>query len=703
MILASNHILTTINPAFRRTRTHAMAIMGLLWVLCGCGPPGPRALLEGEQYLKAGKPNDAIRRLRSAVEYLPKNPQAWNHLGLAYHAAGQPVPAAQAYQQAIQLNPNLPSPRHNLGILLLEQGNARMAIDPLRSFVALQPRSAEGWRRLGQAYLRNGQWQAAEQSLNMALRLNPNDPETFNALGLALHQQSRPRDAWQCFSGALRVSPRFAPAWWNLAATAQQANARPQALQAYRTYASLRPDRAHSQGLNALIHDLAAPPPAPLPEVQSLPPEATATLASPVAQSVADTRPRTLAPESEIRSQQQPSSNIRETLKPVATQEPLLERVRPAEQREPLHIPDQTAPPALLTQNQEAASRPTNLATPVPETPSRLAPVPAPTQTTAVVATRTEPQPRPPTFTNALTVANLQTGRVLTNRIPVLAASTTSQPRSNESSPSSSVASESLPPLVRPVSERRPPESSEGGGFWRWANPTTWFRDNTNSASSAERSPRGTARPESSPSAGGNAPLTVASAARTPASVPTGNQRPAASAPLPAKQYQYRQLNPPAAGNWAAAKPLLEQALQEHRRGRLDTAIQLYQSALRQDPASGDAYQNLAAAYLQRGEIQNALNFGELAVVLRPDSPPARLNFALALERGEYYQDAASEAEALVASHPNDVRGHLLLGNLYARHLGAPARAREHYLKVIELEPGHPQSVPIRDWLAGRR
>jgi tetratricopeptide (TPR) repeat protein len=135
----------------------------------------------------------------------------------------------------------------------------------------------------------------------------------------------------------------------------------------------------------------------------------------------------------------------------------------------------------------------------------------------------------------------------------------------------------------------------------------------------------------------------------------------------------------------------------------MDTAVALYQRALQADPASLVANLNIAAAYLEQGDLPKALAAGEMALALDPESRDARLNFALSLDRAGFHDDAADEAERVITAAPNDVAAHLLLGNLYAQHLGRPERARRHYSKVLELVPNHPQSVAIRRWLTDNR
>ena len=90
----------------------------------------------------------------------------------------------------------------------------------------------------------------------------------------------------------------------------------------------------------------------------------------------------------------------------------------------------------------------------------------------------------------------------------------------------------------------------------------------------------------------------------------------------------------------------------------------------------------------------------ETNVTVNPQHTATRRNFALALQKSNYVQDATDELEKVIAATPEDPRARLALANLYAQQLDEPARARPHYLKVLELEPQHPQAAAIRSWLA---
>ena len=164
-------------------------------------------------------------------------------------------------------------------------------------------------------------------------------------------------------------------------------------------------------------------------------------------------------------------------------------------------------------------------------------------------------------------------------------------------------------------------------------------------------------------------------------------------------RYNYHSLAKPAPGNRLAAEKFFMQGLQEQRAGRFAEAIQAYHQATTADPAYFEAYYNLGLAAAAAGDRPQALSAGEYALAIRPDSAEARLNFAQLLKQVNYLFDAANELSIVINNNPNDARAHLALGNLYAQQFHQPAQAREHYLKVLELDPRNLQANALRDWL----
>jgi tetratricopeptide (TPR) repeat protein len=154
------------------------------------------------------------------------------------------------------------------------------------------------------------------------------------------------------------------------------------------------------------------------------------------------------------------------------------------------------------------------------------------------------------------------------------------------------------------------------------------------------------------------------------------------------------------AGNRSDAERAFAEGVQAYQARRLTEAITAYRLATRQDPSLFEAHYNLGLAATEAGNLSLALSAYENAMAIRPTSLDARYNFALVLKQADYLTDAALELERVLAKYPNEPRAHLALGNLYAQHFSQPAKARQHYLKVLELDPRHPQAGAIRYWLA---
>jgi len=217
----------------------SLALVAGALLLCGCGAPGPRALLKGESLIKERRYEAAIEYLTTAVRRLPKNPQAWNHLGLAYHGAGQFDQAQRAYRQALQLDFNLAPARYNLGLLALEQNDAPAALEHLTSYTAFQPGLADGWIKLGNAQVRARRVDQAEKSYKTALELKARDPEALNGLGNVAYHRRKPTEALSFFGAALNENPKYAPAIFNTAVVHHSQNSRQQALQEFKHYTTV--------------------------------------------------------------------------------------------------------------------------------------------------------------------------------------------------------------------------------------------------------------------------------------------------------------------------------------------------------------------------------------------------------------------------------------------------------------------------------
>jgi tetratricopeptide (TPR) repeat protein len=172
------------------------------------------------------------------------------------------------------------------------------------------------------------------------------------------------------------------------------------------------------------------------------------------------------------------------------------------------------------------------------------------------------------------------------------------------------------------------------------------------------------------------------------------------SAPPSFPRYLYLSPRPPRAGNRKSAAGAFAQAQQFEQKQQFEQAMKSYQQAAKLDASWFEAQYNYGVLAYRQRDFNRSLTAYEMALAIRPDSTDARYNFALALKTAGYAPDAVNELEKILASNPDEARAHLALGNLYARQLNDPSRAREHYLKVLQLDPRNSQAQDIRFWLS---
>ncbi len=120
--------------------------------------------------------------------------------------------------------------------------------------------------------------------------------------------------------------------------------------------------------------------------------------------------------------------------------------------------------------------------------------------------------------------------------------------------------------------------------------------------------------------------------------------------------------------------------------GRVDDAIDEFQTALKIGPQLLIAHHNLGLAFLKKGKFADAI--GEFRGVLSrdPQSLKSRLNLAAALLESGRAVEAVAEYERALAMAPNFAHGHLDLGAAYLR-AGRRADAMAQFNLALQLQP----------------
>ena len=270
-------------------------------------------------------------------------------------------------------------------------------------------------------------------------------------------------------------------------------------------------------------------------------------------------------------------------------------------------------------------------------------------------------------------------------------------------------ASPAKPPVyAEPLADQTPPQS-EPSRF----NPLNWFHSSTPEKKFDENGVTPLPPPDSANDRVNSTPLlpsktnaTTVSNSFAPSPVVQQSVAPqppvhiVSSAPPSFPRYLYLSPQPPRAGDRKSAARAFAEAQDFEQKQQFAPAMKSYQQAAKLDPGWFEAQYNCGVLAYRLRDFSRSLSAYEMALAIRPDSADARYNFALALKAAGYAPDAVNEFEKILASNPDEARAHLALGNLYAQQLNDPARARAHYLKVLQLDPRNSQATDIRFWLS---
>ena len=127
-------------------------------------------------------------------------------------------------------------------------------------------------------------------------------------------------------------------------------------------------------------------------------------------------------------------------------------------------------------------------------------------------------------------------------------------------------------------------------------------------------------------------------------------------------------------------------AVQHHRAGRLDTAEELYRSALRLDPGHVLATHHLGIVAFQTGRLEDAARLFRRTISLKPDYPEAYRNLGALLRAQGRGGEAIIYYEQAALLNPRDPDLHGDMGALL-RDLGRVDEAAAEYRRAIALRP----------------
>ncbi len=170
----------------------------------------------GLAYLRQGRDQAAMDKLKKAIEQDPKNANAHHYLAVLYQKLGEEKKADREYWSALQYAPEDPNLLNNYGAFLCGRGQYDKAIALFRKVLKdpLYPAKAAVYENIGLCAQAKGDIETAEQYLLKTLRANPRAAKSLLALGQIRFDQGDLAAAQQYLYDYLAIARHNAESLW---------------------------------------------------------------------------------------------------------------------------------------------------------------------------------------------------------------------------------------------------------------------------------------------------------------------------------------------------------------------------------------------------------------------------------------------------------------------------------------------------------
>lgn len=201
----------------------------------------------GVVLMQLGKPSDAVKSFRKAVELDKNHADAVYNMGLALNEQWKLEEAAQHLQAAIKLRPGYTDAHYNLGKVLARKRDNEGARSALNQAITLQSDYYVAHHELGMLALRENEPRQAVRHFTEALRNSPGYLKSQYWMGVAMSKLGRPKLAVAQFEGVLRQSPEHADAHYQLGKALAATDRNEEAVAHMREALWLRPEWKEAQ------------------------------------------------------------------------------------------------------------------------------------------------------------------------------------------------------------------------------------------------------------------------------------------------------------------------------------------------------------------------------------------------------------------------------------------------------------------------
>jgi Tfp pilus assembly protein PilF len=169
-------------------------------------------IMEANRDLEAKRANEAVAKLRKAIEIKPDEEDAHYNLGIALAATGKTAEARREYEKALEIFPDYGEAHNNLGNLLMSQNEFAEATIHFQKALEISPDNPTAHNNLGTTLARQGKVTEALPQFAEAIRLKGDYLQARLNLANGYITLSRFDEAAQELATILRMDPSFEPA-----------------------------------------------------------------------------------------------------------------------------------------------------------------------------------------------------------------------------------------------------------------------------------------------------------------------------------------------------------------------------------------------------------------------------------------------------------------------------------------------------------
>lgn len=155
--------------------------------------------------------NEAVTKLLTAIEIMPRYTDAHSELGIAYQRLGQREKALAQYQRTLEISPDHYITQSNLGSLLFELGRYDEAIPHFERALQLFPRYQDAIGNLASSYGMIGNYEMAIKWFKRGIEIAPSEASYYYYLGITYNNMGNPAEAQKWLNQAYQLNPKLRP------------------------------------------------------------------------------------------------------------------------------------------------------------------------------------------------------------------------------------------------------------------------------------------------------------------------------------------------------------------------------------------------------------------------------------------------------------------------------------------------------------